>query len=307
MRVAVCISTFHRPDGLREVLGSIGEQVFPGEPPDVSVVVVNNDPEDREPAAICEEMGPSLRWPVVCLDEAERGLAAPRNRALEHAIPDHELVAFVDDDARADAGWLHALMTVRKTCDADVVTGPTVPEYEHPPEPWLERGGFFARVHRRTGERLDRAFTHNVLIRTEILRTTGVRFDLRFGPIGGEDTHFFRRLHRASATIVWADDAVVVDRVPAERMTPSWLVRRHWRAGMTTVAIERDLGAPAAPHAAWTLARAAAWHGAGAAAVTAGALGGKALRVRGRCWIGWARGLVAGLRGRSYAEYLEER
>ena len=114
-----------------------------------------------------------------------------------------------------------ALLAVQRETDADVVTGPVAPRYEVEPEPWIERGGFFARARRPTGTPMDRAFTNNVLIRMELLRSTGLRFDERFSLIGGDDVHFFRRAHAAGARIVWADDALVEDDVPSERLASS--------------------------------------------------------------------------------------
>ena len=35
--------------------------------------------------------------------------------------------------------------------------------------------------------------------------------------------------------------------------------------------------------------------------------GSTARRVRARCWLAWGRGLVLGMLGRNYAEYLHER
>jgi GT2 family glycosyltransferase len=305
-RIAICITTFHRPEGLRRLLHSIAALELPDPAPEVSVVVVNNDPDDPRPAAICVETASRLPFGITCIAEEERGLAAPRNRALAHAERDHDFIAFIDDDSIATPDWLANLLAVQVRTDADVVTGPVAPTYAEPPPDWLERGGFFSRHGAPSGSRLSRAFTNNVLIRTDVLVRTGIRFDTRFGLIGGEDVHFFRRLHAGGATIVWADDAVVEDIVPEERMTEQWLVRRHRRTGMTTALIERDLGVPAlvVPLVA---AKAAIWMLLGGGTLLAGSVAGRATRVRARCWLGWGHGLAKGLAGETYAEYLEER
>jgi glycosyltransferase involved in cell wall biosynthesis len=306
MSVAVCISTFHRPDGLAAVLASIGALALAEGERDVSVVVVNNDPDDEDPARICAEARERIPYPIDLLAEAERGLAPPRNRAIAHVLESHEFIAFIDDDSVATPAWLARLRDTQRRFDADIVTGPIAPRWERPPPAWIERGGFFARDVRPTGSPLPHGFTNNMLLRTAFLRETGVRFDHRFGLIGGEDTHFTRRARRRGATIVWADDAVVEDIVPAERMTASWLIRRHLRTGMTTAHIERDLR-PAV--VAWPLVagKACVWTVLGAARLLAGLVAGPAARVRGRCWLAWGRGLARGLAGRSHREYLEER
>jgi glycosyltransferase involved in cell wall biosynthesis len=304
--IAVCVSTFHRADGLARVLRSLDALEFPGGAPRIRILVVNNDPGDPRPGQICRDVAGSMRWPIECIAEAERGLAAPRNRAIDHVIADHEFIAFIDDDSRADTGWLAALLAVQQRTDADVVTGPVEPRYARTPEPWIEQGRFFARRHRPTGARVRTAFTNNVLIRAAFLRATGLRVDLRFGLIGGEDVHFFRRVHAAGGRMVWANEAIVEDDVPEERMSADWLIRRHRRTGMTTALIERDLRA-AAIAIPLVAGRALAWVVLGAARLAAGLIAGRACRVRGRCWLAWGTGLAKGLVGRTYAEYLEER
>ncbi|MCP3903979.1 MAG: glycosyltransferase family 2 protein [Planctomycetes bacterium] len=305
-RIAVCISTFHRAEGLARVLESLGALALPDPAPRVTVVVVNNDPQDTRPAEICAAVPDAYPFEIVCLAEPERGLAAPRNRAIEHAIVDHDFIAFIDDDSVATGAWLASLLEVQRRAGAEVVTGPVAPIYEHPPPAWLERGRFFAPHSAPTGSARASAFTNNVLMSAECLRTTATRVDLRFGLIGGEDVHFFRRLRAAGASIAWADEAVVEDLVPAERMTARWLVRRHRRTGMTTALIERDLR-PAVVAYPLVAAKAVVWMLLGAGVLLAGAVAGHATRVRGRCWLAWGRGLVEGLAGRFYREYLEER
>jgi len=305
-RIAVCITTFHRPEGLGRLLDSVGALELPEPAPEVSIVVVNNDPDDPRPAEICAGAAARLPFPITCLAEPERGLAAPRNRALDHAERDHDFITFIDDDSVATPAWLASLLTVQQRTDADVVTGPVAPAYEQPPPAWLERGGFFAPCGARSGSPRSRAFTNNVLIRTDALLRTRMRFDTRFSLIGGEDVHFFRRLRDRGAKIVWADDAVVQDIITEERMTERWLVRRHRRTGMTTALIERDLRASAIVYPL-VAAKAVFWMLIGGGTLLAGTVAGRATRVRARCWLGWGRGLAKGLAGVTYQEYLEER
>jgi succinoglycan biosynthesis protein ExoM len=305
-RVAVCISTFHRPEGLRAVLRSIAALEPPSPPVDLTVVVVNNDPADAEPGRIIDQLREELAFPVVLLAESERGLSAPRNRAIDFAAPEHEFIAFIDDDSTAEPRWLARLLDTARATGAEVVTGPVTPVFEVPPPAWLVAGGFFASPSRPTGAECSHAFTNNVLIAAEFLQRHELRFDLRLGLTGGEDTHFFRRLRRAGGRIVWAADALVHDAVPAERASARWLVRRHVRTGMSTAWIDRDLRGRwrATPGVA---ARSLAWAILGTGLLGFGLVAGPGTRVRARCWLGWSRGLGLGLFGRSYAEYLKER
>jgi hypothetical protein len=60
-----------------------------------------------------------------------------------------------------------------------------------------------------------------------------MRFDLRLGQSGGEDTEFFYRLTDAGGRIAFAPEAWVDEPVPASRTSLAWLIRRRFRSGQT--------------------------------------------------------------------------
>ena len=82
---------------------------------------------------------------------------------------------------------------------------------------WVEEGGFFESPRHTTGARIDYAFTHNVLVRTAALAGMDTLFDERMALTGGSDAEFFRRFARTGHRIVWADEALVFEWVPATR------------------------------------------------------------------------------------------
>src|SRR5664279_6229129 len=76
--------------------------------------------------------------------EPKPGIAAARNRVLDETAA-ADLLVFIDDDERPTAEWLaHLLETFDRSPGAGVV-GPVVSEYEHVPEEWITKGGFFSR------------------------------------------------------------------------------------------------------------------------------------------------------------------
>lgn len=99
MRLTAALCTRDRPDELRRALASLLAQT---EPPD-EILVVENAPRDRRVRDLIERDFPGVRW----TPEPVPGLDFARNRALAAATGD--LVAFLDDDAVADAGWAAAL------------------------------------------------------------------------------------------------------------------------------------------------------------------------------------------------------
>lgn len=288
--VALSISTLHRPEGLARVLRSVAAQRAGGVTP--KVVVVNNDPADREPHAVAARVAAETGLAIETLDEPVRGVAPPRNRGLGRARELAPVVGFLDDDEEAPPGWLAEMLRVKREFGGDVVTGPVAPRFVETPPEWVVRGGFFARRRRPDGSRRPWAFTNNVLLDAALLDRLDRWFDGSFLRLS-EDRHFFQRLARAGARIVWADAAEVIDHVPPSRTTEEWLVRRMRTVGRCVAPVVRDLDGPAVALAS-CLAKAPAWIAIGGATVAAGSLGGLETRVRGRGWIAYGVGLLEG-------------
>jgi hypothetical protein len=227
-RVTVAVPTFRRPHHLRELLPALVAQaaeVTAGGWADVEVLVVDNDPAGgaRETVAAAPA---GVRHVV----EPVPGIPAVRNRALDEAAGSRLLV-FLDDDERPRPGWLAALLSTWRATGAAAVTGRVVPEYRGEADPWILAGGFFVRRSLPTGSPVAVAATNNLLLDLDQVRETGVRFEVALGLGGGEDTLFSRSLSRSGRRIVWCDEAVVVDQVPAERLTRRWVLVRAWSHG----------------------------------------------------------------------------
>lgn len=294
--IAVCLSTRHRPEGLARALASVAAQQLPEPAPPLLAIVVNNDPADDRPAAVVAEIRGRTGLRVELLAEPRRGVAPPRNRALAAALAavgETGLVAFLDDDEEAPPQWLDSLLRVKRRFAAEIVTGPVEPRFAVPPPAWIESGGFFARQRHPTGSRRPWAFTNNVLFEARLLSRLDRWFDERFARLS-EDRHFFERLARSGAAIVWADEAVVVEDLPASRLDADWMATRLRTVGRCVGPLRRDLDGAAV---AWgnCLCKGIAWLAIGGATAAAGALAGRAVRVRGRSWFAYGVGLLEGV------------
>ena len=203
MKTAICMATFLRPEGLARLLEGLNALEVPSESAEIEFVVVDNDAEGsgRE---TCDRLRPAMRWALSYHIEPHRGIAQSRNKALSCVDPAADWVAFIDDDEAPAPDWLVELFRVQNEYDADVVTGPVFPQLEEGTPSWIEQGGFFDGPRHETGHRLDRSATNNVLFRASLVRDMAQHFDERFGLTGGEDMHFFRRIHLAGHKIVWA-------------------------------------------------------------------------------------------------------
>lgn len=273
MDVAVCIITYQRPEGLRRALEALNGLTFSGVMPVVGVFVVDNN-EDGSAKKVCEEIRPQLRWPLFYERETVRGCAPARNQAVKTAAPQAPWLAFFDDDEVPTAGWLDELLRVQREYAADIIAGPVLPCFHEPPPSWIERGRFFEPRRYPTGHLLTDAYDGNMLFRSALYTEKGLLFDERFALMGGHDSHFSRGASRAGHKLIWADDAVVHEWVPATRMTVRWLTQRMYRAGCATAMLETDLS-PGLRTWAWIAAKAAAWKAIGSLELPTGLVLGK--------------------------------
>ncbi|HZS62749.1 MAG TPA: glycosyltransferase [Gemmatimonadaceae bacterium] len=234
-RVAVCIATYARPDGLARLLDGLAALHTDA---CVRVVVVDNDATGPSRDA-CEARASAFRLGLRYEVEPRRGITYARNRSVAAAGSDVDFIAMLDDDEVPEAGWLQALLKAQAKYDADVVAGPVIPYFPSMPPEWVQEGRFFDRPRYQTGHELPHAHTHNVLVRRTVFEKTG-RFDDRFALTGGEDLQFFRRVKADGARIVFANDAAVEEWIPESRANMGWLLRRAYRSGATLGQVDRD-------------------------------------------------------------------
>lgn len=199
---------------------------------DVRVVVVDNDPAGSAGTIVSAHDGE-----VEYHHEPARGISHARNRALDAARP-AGLLVFIDDDETPVPGWLSNLVRTSRDTSAVAVAGRVVSEPDGDLDPFVAAGGFLDRAHRDgvvTGTPLERAATNNLLLDLRFVETRGLRFDPRFGLTGGEDSLFTSQLVRAGGRLVWCAEAVVIDHVTVDRMTPEYMLRRARAMSSTDV------------------------------------------------------------------------
>ena len=233
MKVAVCIISYRRPEGLKRLVDGLNRLTFHKcrEVPSLKVIVVDNDSSGLA-CNFCDEARTSLNWSLECSVEPRRGIPYARNTAVARAVEeDMDFVAFIDDDEVPEPSWLDELLYVQRTWSADVVTGPALPHFTVPVAAWIERGKFFESSRNLTGQRIGWASSRNVLVRSELFKNMDKHFDERFPLLGGSDVEFFERADRAGYKIVWADEALVHEWIPKSRANLRWLLKKSYRYG----------------------------------------------------------------------------
>lgn len=167
------------------------------------------------------------------------GIVAGRNRALQECAGE-DLLVFLDDDELPREGWLRALVTAWREGDCAAVTGPTPPVYAQTPDAWVAASGAFDSWRADDGARVPSADTGNLLLDLAVVRDLDLWFDPGYGLSGGEDSLFTRRLSLAGGVIRFATGAVVDKRVPPERATRAWVLRRSYRSGSSWARVRID-------------------------------------------------------------------
>lgn len=238
--ISLCVGTFRRPDGIVAAARSLLAQ----QSPDgwrTEIVVVDNDPAGSARAPLQTHLSADELARIRYVVETTPGVSHMRNRCLDEARG--ELIAFIDDDEVAPAGWLGHLFGTLRQHQADAVFGPVEPVYESPPPAWVSVNGVHRRARWRTGEALswEAAQTNNVLMHRRLL-DGGLRFSPHFARTGGEDSFLFGQALQAGRRLVWCEDAVVRESVPPLRLTRRWILGRAFHGGRTYVRLRHHLG-----------------------------------------------------------------
>lgn len=203
-----------------------------------SLVVVDND-KNRSGELVVRDW--QLRGKVNLRYDVEpmQNISLARNRAISNSTGN--VIVFIDDDEYPHPVWLLELFKAYTRFSADVVMGPVTPVFDGAPPKWLVKSGLGERGTFVTGTRLHAArymSTANVLLKRCLLDAEAGPFDSQFGRSGGEDTDLFSRLLRKGALFVWCQEALVYEKVPVERQTGKYYIRRAFLRGVNAARLQ---------------------------------------------------------------------
>ncbi len=211
---SVVVCTHDRPIDLASCLRGLARLAADG----YEVIVVDSSPSNDSAAklvASCPE--------ILYLYEPQQGLNVARNRGLRTASG--EIVAFTDDDAVVDKGWLPALLSNFQDPLVGVVTGITLPlELETEAQIWFEQNHGFGRGFVR--KQFDTTNLNplaagrvgagvNMAIRRDIVKDVGYfdeALDVGTPSQSGGDQEFFYRVLARGYRIVYEPRALVWHR-----------------------------------------------------------------------------------------------
>jgi succinoglycan biosynthesis protein ExoM len=222
--VTVCICTFRRTSVL-DAIKSVADQILPNGIT-LRILVIDND-DVATARKMVLDFGAAAGVILDYRHVPGRNISIARNAALD-AVTTPWLV-FMDDDEVACADWLLRLLSGRD--HANAIFGPCEAIYDGNAPAWIRAGDYHSNRLCGRGRPILTGYTSNVLVDMNFVRKLNLRFDPALGRTGGEDTIFFRAMHRAGGVLRYASDAVVYERVVPGRVNLRWIVTRRYRAG----------------------------------------------------------------------------
>jgi cellulose synthase/poly-beta-1,6-N-acetylglucosamine synthase-like glycosyltransferase len=257
--VIICAYTLDRWELMkRSIASALAQTVAPVE---LFLSVDHND----ELLARAQEEWPSddgAPIPVIVVANRYGGrLGSARTTAAELATGD--VLAFLDDDARAEPDWLERLLEPYRDPNVIAVGGAPVPEYEAPRPRWFpfEFDWVFGCVYRglpETRGTTPRLIGASMSVRREALLTLG-----GFHSDNHDDMDMCHRLRLRwpASQLVFEPAAVVRHHVPAQRLTWTYFWRRCFFVNMGKVAAHRNIEGAGNLHADRAFARRALFDG----------------------------------------------
>lgn len=252
--VTVVVCTHNRGPLLSRCLEALDRQT--ADPTRWRVLVVDNASTD-ETAAVVARQAVTTPYALERLEETQLGLSHARNAGARASRT--PWLAYLDDDALAEPGWMDAILEfIAAHPEPGVFGGPYVPFYLTPPPRWLpgDLGRFWQ------GDRVVRLpWRHCILIGCNFMTHKDVfeavgGFDPELGVRGlevryGEETMFYRQALTLGFPVHYTPAPVVAHLVRPEKYRLSWHAASLTELGKS---LARKLGVVRAVPAALCLA-----------------------------------------------------
>lgn len=245
--VVICAYTLDRWSDLAAAMASVAAQTIPESAETILVIDHNNGLQRRA----------ETEWPTVRVisNTGPRGLSGARNSGV--AMASGEVVAFLDDDAAAESGWLSRLIAPFETPEVFATGGAVVPTWDGGRPRWFPPafdwvvGCSYEGLPERTAPVRNPIGASMAIRRAAILAAGGFRADVgRVGraATGGDETELCIRIRAGwpDGVVLYVPDARVRHRVPRARGTFRYFASRCYQEGRSKARITALRGAGAA-------------------------------------------------------------
>jgi glycosyltransferase involved in cell wall biosynthesis len=236
--ISVIMPTLRRPESLARAASSVFAQKDVGA---LELVIVDNSPEGSARDGV-EALRAEAPFPLVFVHAPRPGVATARNSGV--AAASAPLIAFLDDDEEAPAGWLAALLRTHREHEADVTFGAI--KGRVPPEagwasPYLER--MYSRLGpARSGPIVKPYGCGNSLLTRGTTLDGPSPFDPAMDQSGGEDDRLFNKLAAKGRRFAWSAEAWVWEHPAPHRANMDYALKRAFAFGQGPSQAARQRG-----------------------------------------------------------------
>jgi GT2 family glycosyltransferase len=241
--VVICAYSDERWNDLRAAVASVREQ---SQQPTQTIVVIDHN------EALLLRAKSELFGCFVVANRYESGLSGARNTGLE--VASEEIVAFLDDDARAEPDWLARLCAPYRDPHVLAVGGAASPNWDARRPRWFPAEFDWVIGCSYVGLPVTLTSVRNVMgcsmsfRRSIVSEVGGFRSDLgRIGktPLGCEETELCIRARQAfpSGTVLFEPRALVHHRVPTARGRFRYFLARCRAEGLSKARVSTVVGA----------------------------------------------------------------
>lgn len=241
--VSVVICTHNRVETLGTAIESVMRQARSSGP--FEVLVIDNASSDGTATRVAELDAPNLRY----IFEPRLGLCHARNRGWREAKGQY--VAYLDDDAVAEPGWLRAVSDAfDRTPRPGVVGGRVEPIWEEAPPPWLSDElalGLtivdWSEVPRRISDlRAEWLVGTNMALPRAVLDEVGgfhpALDRAGTGMLSSGDVFLQKTVMERGYACFYHPAMAVRHRIEPERLRRSWFRRRYYWQGISDAMME---------------------------------------------------------------------
>jgi glycosyltransferase involved in cell wall biosynthesis len=215
------------------------------------LLIVDNGSTD-DTLAVAREVAASRPALVRVIEEPRTGLSIARNTGVREARGD--VIAFADDDAFPEPGWLLALVGALQRDDVLAAGGPVEPLFQGELPSWFSARYLPYLAAWDKGTEI-RSLTYNeyprgnnIGFRREVFERFGY-FSPHLGRTGSsllscEEIELCLRIERGGGQILYVPGARIRHLTVTERITPSWLAKRFAAQGRSEAIVDWQ-------HAGW--------------------------------------------------------